>query len=197
MEKSQKKQNDKSEKLGLKIFKIFVITIQFPINMVITYFYGTYIEIIICMLSFTSLRYTFPKTHHCNKLSKCMTTTALIFWVANIYMIVIGRNISILINVLVGLLIGYLAYLYQDYIDLKERNKKIKHNRDKIIEILNGDVSLENIKNYCKSHGIKEEIATTVDNFLKMTIEKVCAKEFLTETAIKKRIRHFIESASN
>ena len=197
MEETQKKQNDKSEKLGLKIFKIFVITIQFPINMVITYFYGTYIEIIICMLSFTSLRYTFPKTHHCNKLSKCMTTTALIFWVANIYMIVIGRNISILINVLVGLLIGYLAYLYQDYIDLKERNKKIKHNRDKIIEILNGDVSLENIKNYCKSHGIKEEIATTVDNFLKMTIEKVCAKEFLTETAIKKRIKHFIESASN
>ena len=197
MEETQKKQSSKSESLGFKIFKTLVVSIQFPINMVITYLYGTFIEIIICMLSFRSLRYTFPKTHHCNKLSKCMTTTALIFWVANIYMIVIGRNISILINVLVGLLIGYLAYLYQDYIDLKERNKKIKHNRDKIIEILNGDVSSENIKNYCKSHGIKEEIATTVDNFLKMTIDKVCAKEFLTETAIKKRIKHFIESASN
>lgn len=197
MEKTQDKQNDQSKKLGFEIFKIFIITIQFPINMVITYFYGTYIEIIICMLSFLTLRYTFPKTYHASKLSKCMTTTAIMFWVANVYMIVVGINVSILTNVLIGLLLGYLAYLVQDYIDLKERNKKIKHNRDKIIEILNGDVSLENIKNYCKSHGIKEEIATTVDNFLKMTIEKVCAKEFLTETSIKKRIKHFIESANN
>ena len=150
------------------------------------------------MLSFISLRYTFPKTYHEKKfISKCMATTAIIFWVANIYMIVIGKNISILINVLVGLLIGYLAYLYQDYIDLKERNKKIKHNRDKIIEILNGDVSLENILNVCKRNGIKEEVGKTIDKFLKMTIEKVCQEEFLTETAIKKRIKHFIESAIN
>lgn len=196
MEETQKKQNGKSKRLGFQIFKIFIITIQIPINMLITYFYGTYIEIMICMLSFVSLRYTFPKTYHCNKLSKCIETTALTFWIANIYMIFIGKNISILINVLVGFIIGYLAYLHQDYIDLKERNKKIKHNRDKIIEILNGDVSLDNIKKYCKSHGIKEDIATTIDDFLNMTIEKVCAKEFLTETAIKNRIRHFIESAN-
>ena len=194
MEETQKKQS----KIGFKIFKTFIVTIQFPINMLITFFYGTYIEIITCMLSFISLRYTFPKTYHEKKfISKCMITTALIFWVSNIYMIVIGRNISILINVLVGLLIGYLAYLYQDYIDLKERNKKIKHNRDKIIEILNGDVSLENILNFCKSHGVKEEVGKTIDNFLKMTIEDVCKKEYLTETAIKKRIKHFIESANN
>lgn len=192
MEKTQEKQNGKS--LGFRIFTIFIVAIQFPINMVITFFYGTYIEIITCMLSFISLRYTFPKTYHEKKfISKCMATTAIIFWVANIYMIVIGRNISILINVLVGLLIGYLAYLYQDYIDLKERNKKIKHNRDKIIEILNGDVSLENILNTCKRNGIKEEVGKTIDKFLKMTIEKVCQEEFLTETAIKKRIKHFIE----
>lgn len=196
MEKTQTKQNDQSKKIDFEIFKIFVISIQFPINMLISYFYGTYIEIIICMLSFLSLRYTFPKTYHSKKLSKCMTTTAIMFWLANIYMIVVGIHVSILINVLIGLLLGYLAYIIQDYIDLKTRNNKIKHNRDKIIEILNGDVSLENIKNYCKSHGVKEEIATTIDNFLKMTIEKVCAKEFLTENAIKKRIKHFIESAS-
>ena len=196
MEKTQEKQNDQSKKLGFEIFKIFVVTIQFPINMLITYFYGTYVEIIICMLSFLSLRYTFPKTYHANKLSKCMITTAIMFWIANIYMIIIGVNFSILTNVLTGFLLGYLAYLVQDYIDLKTRNNKIKHNRDKIIEILNGDVSLESILNYCKQNGIKEEVGKTVDKFLRMTIDKVCQEEYLTETAIKKRIKHFIESAN-
>ena len=196
MEKAQEQQNDKSKKLGFEIFRICVVSIQFPINMIITYFYGTYFEIIICMLSFISLRYTFPKTYHSNKLSKCMTTTAIMFWLANAYMIIIGVNVSILINVLIGLLLGYLAYIIQDYIDLKYRNKKLKHNRDKIIELLNGDVSLENILNFCKSHGVKEEVGKTIDNFLKMTIEDVCKKEYLTETAIKKRIKHFIESAN-
>lgn len=196
MEETQSQQNGKSKRLGFEIFRVCVVGIQFPINMIITYFYATYFEIIICMLSFISLRYTFPKTYHSKKLSSCMTTTAVMFWTANIYMIVIGINVSILINVLIGLILGYLTYLAQDYIDLKTRNKKIKHNRDKIIEILNGDVSLENILNFCKSHGVKEEVGKTIDNFLKMTIEDVCKKEYLTETAIKKRIKHFIESAN-
>lgn len=196
MEKAQEQQNDKSKKLGFEIFRICVVSIQFPINMIITYFYGTYFEIIICMLSFISLRYTFPKTYHSKKLSNCMTTTAMMFWVANIYMIVIGINVSIFTNVLIGLILGYLTYLVQDYIDLKYRNKKFKHNRDKIIELLNGDVSKENIFDYCKSHGIKEEVGQTIDYFLRMTIEDVCKKEFLTETAVKKRIKHFIESAN-
>lgn len=190
MEKTQEKQ------IGFIIFKIFIIAIQIPINMVLTYFYNTYLEIIICMFAFQSLRYMFPKTYHSNGLLKCMATTAIIFWIANIYMIFVGKNISILTNVIIGFLIGYFAYLYQDYKDLKIRNKKIKHNRDKIIDILNGEVSLENILNYCKSHGIKEEVGKTVDKFLRMTIDKVCEQEYLTETAIKKRIKHFIESAN-
>lgn len=111
-------------------------------------------------------------------------------------MIFIGRNITILINVLMGFLIGYVAYLYQDYIDYKKMNMKTKHNRDRIIEILGGDVSLENILRFCKCHGIKEDVGKTIDKFLRMTIEKVCEQEYLTETAIKKRIKHFIESAS-
>lgn len=190
MEKTQEKQ------IGFTIFKIFIIAIQIPINMVLSYFYKTYLEIIICMVSFQCLRYMFPKTYHSNGLLKCMTTTAIIFWIANIYMIFMGKNISILANVIIGFLIGYLAYLYQDYKDLKFRNKKTKHNRDKIIDILNGEVSLDNILNYCKNHGIKEEVGKTVDKFLVMTIDKVCEQEYLTENAVKKRIKHFIESAS-
>ena len=196
MEKAQIKQNCEVKSIGFKLFVALVVSIQFPINMVITYFYGTYIEIILCMLSFFCLRYNFPKTYHSNTLLRCMTTTAIIFWIANIYMAVVGINISILVNIIVGLVIGYVAYLYQDYIDLKSRNKKVKHNRDKIIELLNGNVSKENIFDYCKSHGIKEEVGQTIDYFLRMTIEDVCKKEFLTETAVKKRIKHFIESAN-
>ena len=43
---------------------------------------------------------------------------------------------------------------------------------------------------------IKEEVGKTVEKFLRMTIDKVCEQEYLTENAIKKRIKHFIESAS-
>lgn len=191
MEKTQKKQ------IGFTIFRIFIVTIQIPINMFLTYFYNTYVEIAICMLSFQAFRNMFPKTYHSNGLLKCIVMTAIIFWTANIYMIFIGRNISILVNVIVGFLIGYLAYLYQDYKDLKDRNKKIKHNRDKIIDILGTDVSLDNILQYCKKNGIKEEVGITVEKFLRMTIEKVCEQEYLTENAVKKRIKRFIESASN
>lgn len=191
MEKTQKKQ------IGFTIFRIFIVTIQIPINMFLTYFYNTYVEIAICMLSFQVFRHMFPKTYHSNGLLKCIAMTAIIFWTANIYMIFIGRNISILVNVIIGFLIGYLAYLYQDYKDLKDRNKKIKHNRDKIIDILGTDVSLDNILQYCKKNGIKEEVGITVEKFLRMTIEKVCEQEYLTENAVKKRIKRFIESASN
>lgn len=191
MEKTQKKQ------IGFTIFRIFIVTIQIPINMFLTYFYNTYVEIAICMLSFQVFRNMFPKTYHSNGLLKCIAMTAIIFWTANIYMIFIGRNISILVNVIIGFLIGYLAYLYQDYKDLKDRNKKIKHNRDKIIDILGTDVSLDNILQYCKKNGIKEEVGITVEKFLRMTIEKVCEQEYLTENAVKKRIKRFIESASN
>lgn len=193
MEKTQSQQNDQSKKLGFEIFKIFIVSIQFPINMIITYFYGTYLEIIICMLSFISLRYMFPKTYHSNKLSKCMTTTAIMFWLANAYMIVIGINVSILINVLIGLLLGYLAYLIQDYIDLKYRNKKFKHNRDKIIELLNGDVSQEHIFDYCKSRGIKDEVADTIDLFLHNKIDDVCEILEISDTTLKRRIKLFLK----
>lgn len=182
--------------LGFKIFKIFIVTIQIPINMFITYFYKTYIEIIICMLSFQSLRYMFPKTYHSNGLLKCIFMTAIIFWFSNIYMIIIGVNISIFINVLIGFLISYLAYIIQDYIDLKERNNKIKGNRNKIIELLNGDVSLDNILEHCKKYGIIEEVGKTVDLFLRKTINDVCKEQYLSETAVKKRIRLFIEKGS-
>lgn len=194
MEKAQSKQNDKSKKLGFEIFKFLVVSIQIPINMVLTFFYGTYLEIIICMASFMSLRYCFPKTYHCNTLFKCMSTTAVIFWIANIYMIAIGIHISILINILVGLLIGYILYLVQDYIDLKSTKKKIKHNRDKIIELLKGDASLDNIKYVCKTHGMLEETAIIIDDFLKKTLEQVCYDRNYSATAIKKKIRKFIES---
>lgn len=193
MEKAQEQQNDKSKKLGFEIFRICVVSIQFPINMIITYFYGTYFEIIICMLSFISLRYTFPKTYHSKKLSNCMTTTAMMFWVANIYMIVIGINVSIFTNVLIGLILGYLTYLVQDYIDLKNRNKKFKHNRDKIIELLNGDVSQDHIFDYCKSNGIKDEVADTIDLFLHNKINDVCEILDISDTTLKRRIKLFLK----
>lgn len=193
MEKAQEKQSCENKGLGFKLFVTLVVSIQFPINMLITYFYGTYIEIILCMLSFFSLRYTFPKTYHSNTLLRCMTTTAIIFWIANIYMVVIGINISILVNIIVGLLIGYVAYIYQDYIDLKSRNKKFKHNRDKIIELLDGDVSQEHIFDYCKSKGIKDEVADTIDLFLHNKISDVCEILDISDTTLKRRIKLFMK----
>lgn len=193
MEKTQEKQSCETKSIGFKLFVALVVSIQFPINMLITYFYGTYIEIILCMVSFFCLRYTFPKTYHSNTLLRCMTTTAIIFWIANIYMVVIGINISILVNIIVGLLIGYVAYIYQDYIDLKSRNKKFKHNRDKIIELLDGDVSQEHIFDYCKSKGIKDEVADTIDLFLHNKIEDVCEILDISDTTLKRRIKLFLK----
>ena len=192
----EKAQNKQSSKIGLTIFKIFIVTIQIPINMVLTYFYSTYIEIIICMLAFQSLRYMFPKTYHSNGLLKCMGMTAVIFWTCNIYMIVVGRNVSILINVLIGFLISYIAYLVQDYIDLKERNKKVKSNRDKIIELLNGDTSQDNIFLLCRNSGLKDDVANSVDLFLTNTLEETAEILEVDVRTIQRRIKKFIEECS-
>lgn len=192
----EKAQNKQSSKIGLTIFKIFIVTIQIPINMVLTYFYNTYIEIIICMLAFQSLRYMFPKTYHSNGLLKCMGMTAVIFWTCNIYMIVVGRNVSILINVLIGFLISYIAYLVQDYIDLKERNKKVKSNRDKIIELLSGDTSQDNIFLLCRNCGLKDDVANSVDLFLTNTLEETAEILEVDVRTIQRRIKKFIEECS-
>jgi hypothetical protein len=122
-----------------------------------------------------------------------MITTAIIFWIANIYMIVIGVHISILVNIITGLLIGYVAYIYQDYLELKYRNKKFKHNREKIIELLNGDVSQDHIFDYCKSKGIKDEVADTIDLFLHNKIEDVCEILDISDTTLKRRIKLFLK----
>lgn len=193
MEKAQQKQ---SSKIGLTIFKVFIVAIQIPINMVLTYFYNTYVEIIICMLAFQSLRYMFPKTYHSNGLLKCMGMTTIIFWTCNVYMIIVGRNVSILINVLIGFVISYLAYIVQDYIDLKERNKKVKSNRDKIIELLNGDTSQDNIFLLCRNNGLKDDVANSVDLFLTNTLEETSEILEVDVRTIQRRIKKFIEECS-
>ena len=103
-----------------------------------------------------------------------------------------GENISIYSSVLVSFILCLNLYVI-DYIAERLKPNIIKHNRDKIIEILDGDTSKQHILEYCKRNGIREDVGETVDLFLRKTINDVCEEQYLSETAVKKRIRVFIE----
>lgn len=69
-----------------------------------------------------------------------------------------------------------------------------KTKRQIIIDMLDNNVSKENILLYCKKKGLKNEIAETIDIFLKYSIKVSCSKLFISESTLKYRINKFIQS---
>lgn len=179
--------------IGFYIYKCKWYSFAFGTFIIASVLTGKVFETFFILIGYRFFRYVFPSTLHLDIVKECIITNTILitFMILSTFNIHVSIYFSLIYTFIVCLILYVINYIIQI-----TNPKKIKHNRDKIIDILNGQVSLENILEFCKSHGIKEEVGKTVDKFLTMTIDKVCEQEYLTETAIKKRIKHFIENAS-
>ena len=104
----------------MKRFKVFQITL-YAIFFICVYalalFIGRVLELTLLLTSYFALRYTFVKTWHADTTLKCITTSIVVFWIAESF--VLPKEISILCSIMFGFLITFALYLIQDYLDLK------------------------------------------------------------------------------
>lgn len=80
--------------------------------------YGKYIECVILLVAFISLRYCFPTTYHSKNFWMCLLWSIMIFVVALPNVLPIGY--SLLYGVIVGCIVDFILYKIQEFIDLKE-----------------------------------------------------------------------------
>lgn len=191
MDKTQTQQEKVS--IGFRIYQAIIIITQIVLNMLITYFTKTYVEVIIAMISFITFRYDFPKTYHCSSISRCMLTTSIIFWFVAILTTQINIQISIFYQVCLGVLIGFCAYVYTEFKD-KTNFTTIQNKRKTIIKLLDYNTSKDNIYLYCNEHGLKEYIGDTIHTYLKYSIKDTCDKMYISDNTLKYRINKFIKS---
>lgn len=156
---------------------------------------GKVFELIVLFSSFVLFRYVFPSTLHFDNFEKACITSSIVL-LSGALIVSWHKDISIYSTVLVSFILCLSLYVI-DYVASLIKPKLFKHNRDKIVEILKGDVSKEHILEHCKKIGVLEEVGETVNAFLKKTISEVCAEQYLCETAVKKRVRLFIEKSGN
>lgn len=189
----KEKTSRKLDEIGFFLYKYSLVAIQIPLNMIVAFFNHTEIEIVIAMISFVMFRYDFPKTYHCNSVSRCMMTTSVIFWITSLILSQININISLFIHILIGACIGFLAFLTQCIIeDIEQENTKSR--RKRIINKLENNTNIEYIIEYCKNKGFKSDIADTIHIFLSNTIEESCNKLYITPTTLDYRLNKFLES---
>lgn len=152
-----------------------------------------FIESIIFLVGFKFFRYIFPSTLHLDKFKECLISSILLL-ICGIS-ICLQKNISIYSSLLLSFLLCLMLYLI-NYIIVLISPKKEKHNRDKIIEILNSNTSQEHIFEYCRNKGLKQNIADSIDLFLNNTIQETSEILNVDISTIKRRINTFIESAN-
>lgn len=80
--------------------------------------YGKYIECVVLLVAFISLRYCFPTTYHSKSFWMCLLWSIMIFVVALPNVLPIGY--SLLCGVIVGCIVDFILYKIQEFIDLKE-----------------------------------------------------------------------------
>ena len=183
----------------LLLKKIAVNLMIYSVILAFAYLLNKMLEITIAIITFSLIRDSFPKTFHSNTIEKdpqkaiflCLNITVVVYCL--IQPALVKVNISILWNVFIGMMLGLLAYIVQDYLE-RYMSKKIKDRRSKILDILNNKNNEDAINEYCKSRGLKKEVAETVNLFLNNTIEEVCDKLYITSQTLDYRIKKFIES---
>lgn len=183
----------KVDKIGFFLYRYSIVVIQVPLNMLVAFLNGTEVEIIIAMISFLSLRYDFPTTYHCENVSRCMMTTSIIFWIASLILSQINIQISLFFHILIGVSIGFMAYIVQSLIELNE-DGNTKDRRKRILKRLDNNTNKDYIIEYCNNRGFKKEIADTIHTYLSNSIDETCDKLYISPNALAYRINIFLES---
>lgn len=177
--------------IGFHLYKYKWYMLCYLCLIMLALFTGKVFELIVLFTSFVLFRYIFPSTLHFDDFVKGCITSSIVL-LSGALIVSFSKNISIYSTVITSFILCLSLYVI-DYVASLIKPKIIKHNRDRIIEVLDGDTSKQHILEYCKRNGIREDVGETVDLFLRKTINEVCEQQYLSETAVKKRIRVFIE----
>lgn len=194
--------------LSFRIKKFLVNFGAYLLVLIPAYFGDKVLEVTIAIVSFAILRNSFPKTYHADTIEPnpskaiklCVKSSIILFCLLQTALIKI--NISLLTNALIGLLLGYVSYVLEDYLEmckLRKREKekeKDKKKREKIIEILGYDTSQEHIFDFCRNKGIIDKVADAVDLYLSTTLQEASNLLGVDISTIKRRIDSFINKST-
>lgn len=177
--------------LQLLSIKISINILFFTIIIFFGWISGKIIESIILLISFFIYRSAFGKEYHEDTITKCIKTTLSIFSIS--IMTLLPNSLSYVSPLIFGYLISYIAYKYQDYLDIKQPKKKKRNtNRNLIIEILGKDnLDEESIEKFCISKGLVN-ISETIYLFLNNKLEDVADILQVDMSTLNRRINKFI-----
>lgn len=176
-------------KLELIFRKLFGYTIFLIIILSYALLLGKFNETIPMIVAYTLTRHTFENELHYQKTSQCLRVS-IIFFIIGISAI-LDINISLLQNLIIGVLINFIGYLITL---LPEKNKK-NSKRKIIIEILGKDnLDEESIEKHCVANGIPK-LSETIYLFLNNTLEETSEILEIDITTVKRRINKFIKES--
>lgn len=147
-------------KIKLKLFA-FDLTFELIVNSIIltmAYFSNKIVETLFFYLSWRVFRFAVPKIFHFKgktplmSILGCMVCSCLVFGVAIQLMLPI--SISIFLSVLVGILMNFILYKIQDYLDLKKEVAKETINIYKMTE--------DELRKYAISKHLSEMMVDTL-----------------------------------
>lgn len=99
---------------GFKLFTLMVAVFQFMLVFTLCYFINkTTWQFVIIFVSFCVMRAVFGKSYHCNTIIGCTTLSCFVFLIAT--KLSISSYITILCNVLIGLLVAFMMFVMYHY----------------------------------------------------------------------------------
>lgn len=178
--------------LGFYFYKYRWYALCFFVVFLIGILMNKFIETIFMLIGFRAFRYVFPGTLHIEDFKECIYTS--IFCLSMNVILTVNKNISIYSSLLISFALCLILYII-DYVIvlIKPKKDELRSNREKIIKILNGDTSQDNIFLICRNHGLKEDIADAVDLFLSNTLEETASLLEKDVRTIQRKIKRFIE----
>lgn len=110
LQQNLQKKSIEDESKGFKLFALMLAVFQFMLVFTLCYFINnTTWQFVVIFISFCVLRLVFGKSYHCNSIINCTSLSCLVFVIAT--RLSLPAYISILCNVIIGLLLAYLMYI--------------------------------------------------------------------------------------
>lgn len=114
------------KKLRIKFFayKYGLYAFIFLLIIALSFLLGKHIEAVFLFVAFVFLRYKFPKTFHHHSTYWCVFWSVLSFWLCIVA--VLPLKYSVLSGAVVEMILCFILYKIQDYVDIKAENQELK-----------------------------------------------------------------------
>lgn len=151
------------------------------------------VETLITMLLFYLYRSMYVKQYHAKSLFLCSGISIIVFTIVTL--LNLKLSLSICTSILLTFAITAISYRVKDYMDLQFVSTHEVDNRTKIVKILNGEVSEEDIIEYCLENDLSLKIAETTFLYLNNKLEDVAEILDIDNSTVVRRVKQFIKSA--